>query len=282
MKKIIITSDSTCDLSKEIVEKYNIHIVPMPINLGTDGYLDGVTITPDDIYNFFNTTGQLAKTSAISYQDYYDWFKKWTNEGYNVIHFCLSSDMSATYNNCRMAAENFEGCYPIDTRNLSTGIGQLVIEACIKNDGKTDAVDIVEYINNIKQKLNVSFVIDTLKYLQKGGRCSALAALGANMLQLKPCIEVTDGKMNVAKKYRGKISVCLDNYVNDKLNNNDNVKLDRIFVTHSGCSDEIIQQVVNKVKELQPFNEILITRAGGTVSTHCGPNTLGILFFNKE
>lgn len=281
MKKIIITSDSTCDLSKEIIEKYNINIIPMPINLGTDGYLDGVTIFPDDIYNYFNTTGQLAKTSAISYQDYYDWFKKWTDDGYSVIHFCISSEMSATYNNCRMAAENFKDCYPIDTRNLSTGIGQLVIEACVKNDGNADAVEIVEYINEIKQKLNVSFVIDTLKYLQKGGRCSALAALGANMLQLKPCIEVKDGKMDVAKKYRGKMSICLDNYVNDKLKNNENVKLDRIFVTHSGCSEEIINQVVKKVKELQPFNEVLITRAGGTISTHCGPNTLGILFFTK-
>lgn len=281
MKKIIISSDSTCDLSKELIEKYDIKIVPMIINLGTEEYLDGVTISPDDIYNYFNTTGQLAKTSAISYQDYYDWFKKCTDEGYSVIHFCISSDMSATYNNCRMAAKNFDNCYSIDSRNLSTGIGQLVIEACIKNDGNTKVEEIVEYIEEIKQKLNVSFVIDTLKYLQKGGRCSALAALGANMLQLKPCIDVKNGKMDVTKKYRGKMSVCLENYVVDRLANRDDLKLDRIFVTHSGCSEEIINQVVEKVKELQPFKEILVTRAGGTVSTHCGPNTLGVLFFTK-
>lgn len=281
MEKVLICSDSTCDLSKELLEKYNIKVLPMPINLGTEGKLDGVDVTPDDIYEFFNTNGQLAKTSAISYQDYLDWFKKWTDEGYSVVHFCISSEMSATYNNCRMACEEFENCYPVDSRNLSTGIGLLVIEAALKNDGINSAKEIFEYIESIKEKLNVSFVIDTLKFLQKGGRCSALAALGANMLQLKPCIEVNNGVMGVTKKYRGKLSMCLENYVNDKLKDNENVVLDRIFVTHSGCSEELVNSVVEQVKSLGDFKEVLITRAGCTVSTHCGPNTLGVLFFNK-
>lgn len=281
MKKVIITSDGACDLSKEIVEKYNIKVIPMPITMGTDSYLDGVDASALDVFKFFETTGDLAKSSATPVPTYEEIFKNYINEGYEVVHIGLSSKLSATFNNSSLASEEIEGCYCVDAKNLSTGIGLLVIEAAIARDKGMSAAEIAEYISSRTEKVNASFVIDTLKYMVKGGRCSSVAALGANMLQLKPCIEVNDGAMSVVKKYRGKLSACLANYVKDRLENNDNVDTSRIFVTHSHCSPETVELVRKEVAKYKKFDDILETTAGCTISVHCGPNTLGILFFNK-
>ena len=281
MKKVVISSDSTCDLSKELIAKYDIKIIPMPITMGTDSYLDGVDATALDVFNFFETTGDLAKSSATPVPTYQEFFKKYTDEGYEVVHISLSSNLSATHNNSCLAAEDYEGCYCVDSKNLSTGIGLLVIEAATARDKGMAASEIAEHITALRDKVNASFVIDTLKYLAKGGRCSSVAALGANMLQLKPCIEVQDGSMSVTKKYRGKFSACLASYVSDRLKDDDNIDTSRIFVTHSHCSPEVVEMVKQEVSKYKKFDEILETTAGCTISVHCGPNTLGILYLNK-
>ena len=281
MKKVIISSDSTCDLSKEIVAKYDIKIVPMPITMGTESYLDGVDATALDVFKYFETTGDLAKSSATPVPAYEEFFKKYVDDGYEVVHINLSSNLSATHSNALLASEEIEGCYCVDSKNLSTGIGLLVIEAATLRDNGLSAAEIAENIKSRVEKVNSSFVIDTLKYLAKGGRCSSIAALGANMLQLKPCIEVANGSMSVTKKYRGKFSACLANYVSDRLKDNENVDTAKIFITHSHCSPEVIEIVKQEVAKYKKFDEIFETTAGCTISVHCGPNTLGILYFNK-
>lgn len=281
MKKVIITTDGACDLSKEIVEKYGINVIPMPITMGTESYLDGVDATALDVFKFFEKTGELAKSSATPIPTYQQIFQKYIDDGYEVVHIGLSSKLSATYNNASLAAKEIDGCYCVDSKNLSTGIGLLVLEAAEARDKGMSASEIAERITSLAEKASASFVIDTLKYMVKGGRCSSVAALGANMLQLKPCIEVNDGAMSVVKKYRGKLSACLTNYVKDRLENNDNIDTSRIFVTHSHCSPEIVELVKKEVSKYKKFDEILETTAGCTISVHCGPNTLGILYFNK-
>ena len=196
-----------------------------------------------------------------------EYFKKWTDQGYEVIHLTLGSGLSATYNNCRMAAENMEGVYAIDSRNLSTGSGLAVIEAAERIAAGMPAAQIAKEVQELTARCHASFIIDTLEFLYKGGRCSALAMLGANMLQLKPCIEVNnaDGSMSVGKKYRGSLDKALEQYVRDKLSGRKDLKTDRVFITHSGISDERIALVKKLVKELADFKEIFVTRAGCTI-----------------
>lgn len=278
---IAITSDSTSDLSPELRERYNITTIPLGVTLGEKNYLDGIDIKPDDIYEHHAKTGELPKTSAANMSDCIDFFKTFADEGKTVIHFSLSSEMSSTYNNTRMAAEEFENVYVIDTRNLSTGGGLLVIAAAEMAAKGIEAKAIVEEIEKLIPKVDASFVIDSLEYLHKGGRCSALAMLGANLLKLKPCIEVKDGSMGVGKKYRGKFSDVLKTYAEERIDDGSGIDLDRVFVTHAGCDDEIVDSVVAKVKELAPFKEVFVTRAGCTISSHCGKDTLGVLFIRK-
>ncbi len=280
---IKVTADSTCDLSKELTEKYNIGIIPLYVVLDGVAKLDGIEITPADLFNHVEGGGELGSTAAVSVADYIDYFTKCLKEADEVIHFTISSDMSACYQNCVLAAEEFGGrVHPVDSRNLSTGIGLLVLEAAeMAAAGKTSE-EICAVVEEKKSRLNVSFVINTLKYLHKGGRCSTIAALGANLLSLRPCIEVKEGKMGVGKKYRGDYKKCLVNYIKDKLSGKDDVETGRIFITHSeGITEEEFEAVKAQVEALQPFAEILRTTAGCTISNHCGPGTLGILYFNK-
>ena len=214
--------------------------------------------------------------------DCIDFFKTFIDEGKAVIHFTISSEMSSTYNNSRMAAEEFENVYVIDTKNLSTGGGLLVVAAAEMAAKGMEPKAIIEEIENLIPKVDASFVIDSLEYLHKGGRCSALAMLGANLLKLKPCIEVKNGTMGVGKKYRGKFSDVLKTYTEERIGDGNGINLDRVFVTHAGCDSEIIDSIVAKVKELAPFKEVFVTRAGCTISSHCGKNTLGVLFVRNE
>ena len=280
-KQIIISSDSTCDLSKELIERYNIRILPMGVTLGDDIHRDGVDVTPDDIYAYVEKTGQLPKTSAINMAEDADAFAEFTKDGSAVIHFTISSSMSATYNNARMAAEEFEDVYVVDSKNLSTGSGLLVIAAAEMAQQGMEAKEIASKVSELADYVDASFVVDNLEYLAKGGRCSAVAAFGANLLQLKPCISVKNGAMGVSKKYRGKFEKVLSTYVTEKLANQEDINLDRIFVTHAGCDLQLVESVVEQVKATVPFKEVLITRAGCTVSSHCGANTLGVLFVRK-
>lgn len=280
--KITITSDSTCDLSPELKERYNIGIIPLGVTLDDKTYLDGVDITPDDIYEYHKKTGILPKTTAANLGDCIDFFKNYAGEGKAVIHFTISSEMSSTYNNARMAAEEFENVYVIDSKNLSTGGGLLVVAAAEMAAKGMEPEAIVEEINKLVPCVDASFVIDNLEYLHKGGRCSAVAMLGANLLKLKPCIEVKNGSMGVGKKYRGKFSEVLKTYTAERIGDGSGIDLDRVFVTHAGCDEDIVNTVVAEVKKAAPFKEVFVTRAGCTISSHCGKDTLGVLFIRKE
>ena len=281
-KQIIISSDSTCDLSKELVDRYQIRIQPMGISLGDQMYRDGVDITPDMIYAHHEKTGQLPKTSAINVVEDLEYFEELTKDGSAVIHFTISSSMSSTYNNACVAAQEFENVYVVDAKNLSTGSGLLVLAAAEMAQEGLEAQQIVEKLNDLADRVDASFVVDNLEYLVKGGRCSALAAFGANLLQLKPCISVKNGAMGVGKKYRGKFEKVLLTYVADRLADAEDICLDRVFVTHAGCDPKVVESVAEAVKNTLPFREILVTRAGCTVSSHCGANTLGVLFIRKK
>ena len=282
MSNIIISSDSTCDLSAELRERYNVSIVPLGVTLGDKTYFDGVDVTPDDIYAHHDKTGELPKTTAANVGDCIDYFKPFADAGKTVIHLALSAEFSSTYNNACLAASEFENIYVVDSRNLSTGNGLLVIAAAEMAQNGMEATEIVEKLNQMAACVDASFVIDKLDYLHKGGRCSALAMLGANVLKLKPCIEVKNGKMGVGKKYRGKYGSVLKEYVAERLADIDNIDLDRVFVTHAGVDMEIVNAVVEQVKQTAPFKEVFITRAGCTISSHCGADTLGVLFVRKS
>ena len=281
-EKIIIASDSTCDLSPELIEKYGVQILPLGVALGERQYTDGVDIDPDFIYAHYEKTGELPKTSAINIADCEDFFKKYTADGASVILFTISSEMSSTTNNARLAAEVCERAYVVDGRNLSTGGGLLVIKACeMAAEGKSPE-EIVDTCNKLAPCVDASFIIDSLEFLHKGGRCSALAAFGANMLSLKPCIVVKDGKMGVGKKYRGKFGAVLPKYVGDRLGDASDVIKDHIFITHAGCEQSVIDACVSEVRAIAPEANIHVTRAGCTISSHCGRNTLGVLFIRTH
>ncbi len=280
-KKVIISSDSTVDLSEELIKKHGISISHMPITVGDKQYTDGVDIFPQDLFEYTRATGQLAKTSALNTASFTDYFSKLAADGDEVVHFCISASMSGSYNFARLAAEEMQGIYVIDSANLSTGIGLLVLEACeLAEQGKSGA-EIVEQIEKLKPCVDASFVIDTLEFLHKGGRCSTVAMLGANMLKLKPCIEVTNGAMTVGKKYRGKLADVLKTYAQERFANPENAVDKRAFVTHTCEDDSVAEGIADYVRSTGIFKEVIVTKAGCTISAHCGPNTLGVLYIRK-
>lgn len=281
-RQVVITCDSTTDLSKELLERYNITVMPLCITLGDKTFTDGVDITPDDIYAHHARTGELPKTSATNVGDCLDFFEPFVKDGKTVIHFTISSKMSSTFSNACLAAEQLGNVYVIDTQNLSSGGGLLVISAAEMLLDGISAEETVKKVNELIPKVDASFVIDSLEYLYKGGRCSAVAMLGANLLQLKPCIEVKNGIMGVGKKYRGKYSQVLKQYIKDRLGDGSDIDTDRVFITHAGCDPEVADEMVKTVKETVPFKEVFLTRAGCTISSHCGANTLGVLFIRKS
>ena len=281
MNKIKITCDSICDLTQELYDKYNVEVAPLCVSLDDKLFRDGADITAEDVFAYVSKTGSLPKTSAISVGEYEQIFRKYVDDGYQVIHINLSSSLSSCYQNACIAAKELGNVYPVDSMSLSSGSGHLVIEAAkMAQEGKT-AQEIVEKLCVLREKLDVSFVLQTLDYLKKGGRCSALTALGANLLQLRPEIEVKDGKMGVGNKYRGKMDKSIADYVRGRLEGRKDLNLERIFVTHSYVPSEIVAEVIALVKELQPFAEVIETVAGCSISSHCGPNCLGVLFFKK-
>lgn len=283
MVKII--ADSTCDLSKELIEKYKIEIVPLYIHMGDDEYKDGVDISPDEIYKWSDENNTTPKTAAISIEDGINTIKPYKESEDDVVIFTISEDMSTTANVFRIAADDLEyedHVFVINSANLSTGIGLMVIEAAIMAENGMSAAEIVEKIEEIKPLVRASFVVETLTYLHRGGRCSATAALVGGMLNLKPRIHVEDGKMGAGKKYRGKMDKVLFQYVKEMEEDLKKAKKDRVFITHSGNCDKAIEDISNYLNELNYFDEIMVTRAGGVISSHCGPGTLGVLFIAGE
>ena len=282
MSNIKITCDSTCDLPQELYAKYDVEVISLAVTLGDTLHRDGVDITAPELFDYVNETGTLPKTSAISMGEYLDVFGKYTAEGKTVIHINLSSNLSASHQNAVLAAQELSGVYVVDSRSLSTGSGHLVIEAAEMAAQGLDAETIVARLNEMKERLDVSFVLQTLEYLQKGGRCSSVAALGARALQLRPEIRVADGGMGVGKKYRGSMEKSVLDYVRGRLEGRDDIDTRRIFITHSTAPQELVDKVIALVKELHPFQEVITSVAGCTISSHCGPNCLGVLFFKKN
>lgn len=279
--KIKVSSDSTCDLTKEFIEQNDIGILPLVVVKDGESFRDGVDITPDVIFAHVNAGGALCSTSAANVNDYMEVFEEYKKEYDAVIHINIGSGFSSSHQNACLAAEEFENVYVVDSMNLSTGHGHIVAEAVKMVKEGMDAKAIYDALNELAPRVEASFVLDRLDYMVKGGRCSAVTALGASLLQLKPCIEVVDGKMGVCKKYRGSYEKALSNYVKDRLADRDDIVTERIYVTHTETPQEIVDKVKDLVNECKKFDSVEETIAGCTVSCHCGPNTLGVLFIRK-
>lgn len=279
-KKVKIISDSTCDLSKELVQRYDIDILPLHILLGDKEYEDGV-ITPDEIFAWSDANKTTPKTSAPAITEAVELMRPYVEEGRELVCFSISESMSTSGNVMRLAAGELDAdelVTVIDSTNLSTGIGLLVIEAAIMADKGCSASEIKARMEELKPYVRASFVVDTLTYLYRGGRCSAVAAMAGSVLKLHPRIVVENGAMDAAKKYRGRLSSVIMSYTKDMEEQLKNARPDRVFITHSGCDRQIVDNVRGYLESLGIFDEILETRAGGVISSHCGPGTLGVLF----
>jgi len=279
--KIKILSDSTCDLPKALLEHYDITLAPLTVVKGDDQFKDGVTITPADVFAHVAAGGSLCSTAAVSIGEYSDLFEKYASEYDAVLHINLGSGFSACHQNALLAAEDFSNVRCIDSRNLSSGQGLLVLEACRLALEMENLDSIVDALNSYAEKIESSFLVEKLEYLVKGGRCSSAAALGANLLNLKPCIELRAGKMSVGKKYRGNYAKCLSGYVKERLDGREDIDRETIFITYADVSEESLALVRDAVRTYGGFTNVYESMAGSTISCHCGPGTLGILFFRK-
>ncbi len=281
-RKVAITTDSTADLSPDLVEKYNIHVIPLGIEMDGQVHRDGIDAVPDDLYDYYKKTGKTAHSSAGSIGEYQDLFRELTEQGYDVVHIALADFLSCTQQNAKLAAEDFDGVYIVNSRRLSSGMGLLVLRAAELAQQGLSAKEIADTAESLSYKADVSFVLDTLDYMCAGGRCSSVTKLGANLLKIKPQIVVYDDKMDTGKKYRGKIQNCRMQYIEEQLHDVEDIDLSRVFFTHSGMAQDEIDQLVAKIKSVADFKEIIVQRAGCVISCHCGPGTCGVLFFRKS
>ena len=279
--KIKILSDSTCDLSQELLTKYDISLAPLSVIKDGADFKDGVTITPADIFAHVAAGGALCSTSAVSIGEYEDLFGRYAKDYDGIIHITIGSSFSTCYQSACLAAEEFDNVRVIDSQNLSTGQGLVVLKACEMAESCTDLDAMADALRAFTAKVEASFLVDKLDYLVKGGRCSSAAALGANLLNLKPCIEVREGKMTVVKKYRGNYAKCLATYVKDRLADREDIDRTTLFVTQTVVSDDCYANVLSAVETYGGFRQVFETTAGCTVSCHCGPGTLGVLFVRK-
>lgn len=279
--RIKISADSTCDLPEEQIARYGIGIMPLYIIRDGKALKDGVEIRTQDVFAYTEKTGLLCSTAAVNIGDYIAAWTEWKKEVDAIIHISLSSELSASFHNACLAAKEVGDVWVVDSRNLSSGSGHLALDAALMAEQGMEARDIAARLEELVPKLEVSFVLDTLEYLRKGGRCSALAMLGANMLSLKPCIEVKNGAMGVGKKYRGRLEKCFQHYIEDRLLGRDDVDLRRIFITDSGLPEDTRKELDKVVLACQPFREIIHSMAGCTIASHCGPGCMGILFYRK-
>ena len=279
--KIAITCDSVCDLSQELIKQNNISILPISIILGDETFSDGVNINSQKIFDYVAKNKQLPKTSATNEFQYAELSKEHLDGVDALIHFTISSDMSSCFNNAKKAASTLKNVYVIDSRNLSTGVGLQVLYACMLRDKGEKPENIVKKVEARKQFVQASFVVERLDYLYKGGRCSALQLLGANLLKIRPSIIVKNGKMDVHKKYRGKMKDVVKDYIKDTLNEFNTYDKSICFITYSSATEDMVEAAKSTLKEFANFENVYITTAGATVTSHCGENTLGILYFNN-
>ena len=280
-KRVIITADSTCDLSEELLARYDVKTIPLTILLGEESFYDGLAFTPADMYRRYRADGTLPKTSAPSVQQFLDFFRPFVEAGCEVVHLDISSELSSSFSTACIAADELGGVYPVDSRMLSTGVGLLVIEAAECRDRGMNAAEIAAHIASLTGKVDTSFVLDTLEFMWKGGRCSGIAALGANLLHLKPALEMSGGKLGVYKKYRGGINAVYRQYITERLAGK-SVRPGHVFITESGeVEPAVVEELEALIRSLIDVREIHHTRAGCTVSSHCGPKTLGVLFIEE-
>ena len=282
MRPIKIISDSTADLPKELIEKYDIEVLPLSVTLGEKSFKDGVEICAQDIFKFYEETKNLPKTSAVSVLEYTEAFTPWVEKGYDVVHFAISSTMSACFQNATIAAVEIGHVWTINSENLSSGIGLLVVLAAELAAKGESAEVIFKHIEEAKKRVDASFILNQLEFLHKGGRCGGVAALGANLLKLKPCIEVHEGKMKVGKKYRGAYEKCALDYIHDRLDGNDNIESNIIFLTWAGLDAHLLKEIEKETKKCHKFHTVIVNEAGSTITGHCGPGTFGIIYFRKE
>lgn len=282
MSKIAISCDSTADLSEELLKKYNISVSPLHVSLGDNDFKDGVDIKPTDIFDYVKKNNILPKTSACSVAEYINLFESLLSVNDNVIHFTISSKCSSTYNNAVLASNEFDGRVKvIDTYHLSTGQGLLVLKACDLKDEGLGLDEIVKEVESLKEKVETSFVVDTVDYLYKGGRCTAAARIASKILSIHPSIIMKNGSLGVKKNYRGKLKKTIESYVLDLAEEYKEYDDRRVFITHSYCDSTIVENVRNILKEKFHFKEIIETKAGCVVTSHCGQGTLGVLFITK-
>ena len=280
-KPVIITADSTCDLSPELCSRFQIQVIPLTITLGEATFLDGESFTPADMYARYREDGTLPKTSAPSVQSFLDFFRPFVEQGLEVVHLDISSELSGSFNAARLAASELSGVYVIDSMMLSTGVGLLAIEAAECRDRGMSAFDIAVHLSDLRSKVSTSFVLDTLEFMWKGGRCTGVTAFGANLLKIKPGLEMRNGKLEVYKKYRGNINHVYQQYITERLSGK-TVRPGHVFLTESGEVDPaVLKDLEALVKQLTGCKEIHHTVAGCTVSSHCGPKTLGVLFIEE-
>ena len=278
---IKILSDSTCDLPQDLLQKYDISLIPLTVVKNDVSYKDGVDIVPADIFAHVAAGGALCSTSAGSVGEYADEFAKYAENYDAVIHISLGSGFSSSYQNACVAASEFDNVYCVDSMNLTTGQGFIAIAARKYADSCASPAEVVEKLNTLVPRVEASFLVDKLDYLVKGGRCSSAAALGANLLNLKPCIEVRDGRMTVVKKYRGSYAKCLASYVRERLADREDIDRDTLFVTRTVVTDDCYGAVMKAVSAHGGFAQVHETVAGCTISCHCGPGTLGVIFLKK-
>lgn len=282
MKNVVITVDSTADLSKELIEKNDIRVSPLHVLLGDNEYRDGVDATPQDIFEYVKKTNILPKTSACAVEEYKSFFSRQLEDAETVIHFNISAECSSSNANAVEAAKDFDGrVLVVDTRQLSTGQGLLALKACDLLAEGRNAEYIYNTVLSLTDKVQTSFVVDTVDYLYKGGRCTAAAAVVSKILKIHPSIFMADGKLTVRKKYMGNLKRCIGSYVDDLAVDYPDYDDTRVFITHSHCSDDIVELIKEKVKEKFSFKDIEVTTAGCVVTSHCGQGTLGVLYIKK-
>ena len=283
VKRIGISADSSCDLSAELAEQYGIAVIPQAIIMDGKTYRDGIELKPADIFRHVSEGGEICSTTAINTAEYCGVFSELRKECGALIHFTIGSGLSSCYQNAVLAANEVPGVTVVDSMNLTTGIGYLAVAAAKMAAGGMGLEEITAKLEELKAHMDVSFVIDKLDYLKKGGRCSAVTAFGANLLNIKPSICMKNGTLAVEKKYRGAFRQCVRRYIEERLDAvKDRCVPDIIFLTHAACSEAVLEEAADLIRSRGIFSEILVTEAGCTVSSHCGPNTLGIIFAVKS
>ena len=278
--KIRISADSTCDLSPELIRKYDIGITPLSVIIDGQVFYDGVDVTPRDIFRA-SDAGKSVRTAAVNTYEYREFFEEQLKTYDQVVHICISSEFSTCYSDACEASMKMDNVFIVDSRNLSTGSGLLVLEGAEMAAKGMDGAKIAETLRGRTGLVDASFVIRTVDYLRRGGRCSGMEALGAKMLHIRPSIVVADGKMHPGEKYRGRYEHYLKHYIEDTLANDSTIDFSRVFITHSPSEEGLVSFAIDKVKSYGLFREVLETMAGCTVCCHCGPDTLGILFMRR-